>query len=74
MKRPVDTNASFYRDETNNAIINSNMVEYNNYLQVKNLKNIESKRIDNIENNLDNLKNEMTEIKNLMKEILNGIK
>lgn len=74
MKLQVDGHPNLYRDENTNAIINSNLIEYNNYMEIKRLKDQESKRVDNIENDLNHVKSELGEIKNLLRGILDGIK
>lgn len=54
------------RDETTNAIINTNMTEYNNYIKVKNKHEREERRISSLENQINELKNDMNDIKSLI--------
>jgi superfamily I DNA and/or RNA helicase len=66
----VEGHSYLVRDEKTNAILNTNYDEYKNYIEMKKLKEKESKRIEYIEDSLDNLKNDLSEIKNLLKKIL----
>ena len=62
---PVKDNHSLYRDENTNAIISTDMTEYNNYMKAR-----KKKDLDRAE--LDNLKDELREIKELLKGLVNG--
>jgi hypothetical protein len=62
---PVEGHIGLFRDETSNAIINTNDNEYENYLKTK--KNILSEKEE-----IQNLKNEITEIKSLLLQLLNN--
>jgi len=63
----ISDNTNLCRDSFSGAIINTNMNEYNNYIQQKKLKQQESERIKNIENDLNNIKDDLSEIKNLLR-------
>lgn len=65
-KVPIENNPNLKRDETTNAVINTDMNEYENYLKVKNTKEKEERRISSIENDLKNLKTDINDIKNLI--------
>jgi len=67
----VEGNPSLVRDPVSNAIVNTNLSEYNAYINKKNSKKNELKRIDNIENQIVNLKDDLNEIKFLLRSILN---
>ena len=60
------------RDENSNAILNTNSVEYNNYLSLRAKKRHGSERIDNMENDLKSLKDDINEIKTLLRALSNG--
>lgn len=62
----IENNIHLKRDETTNAIINTNMVEYNEYLRSKNKKEREEKRISSLENQITELKSDINDIKNLI--------
>jgi hypothetical protein len=71
-KIKVKDHLNLYRDPKSNAIINSNMKEYQNYMTMKKAKEEESLKIQNIEDDLNLLKNDITEIKNLLRNLING--
>jgi hypothetical protein len=50
------------RDETTKSIININVSEYENYMQMKTIKEKETQKIQKIEDDLDNLKDDINEI------------
>ena len=60
------------RDETSNAILNTNSSEYDNYLSLRAKRKHGSERIDNMENDLKNLKDDINEIKTLLRALSNG--
>ena len=62
---PIEGHKNLYRDENTGAILNTDNIEYNNYLKLKNEK-LKQK------NEIDNLKKELSEIKSLLKELING--
>ena len=62
----IENNLHLKRDETTNAIINTNMVEYNEYIRNKNKKEREEKRISSLENQITELKSDINDIKNLI--------
>jgi len=63
-----------YRDRRSNAIVNSSLSEYKNYIESKKIKQKEMSRIDTIETELNNLKSDINVIKSLLMEIKNGSK
>jgi len=67
----VSENSNLYRDNFSGAIVNSNLNEYNNYIQQKKFKEQEKNRIQKIESDLSDLKNDLTEIKNLLRSLSN---
>jgi predicted transcriptional regulator len=60
------------RDPKTNAIINTNMSEYQEYIMRKEAKNKEDQKIQNLEKDLDNIKDDLNEIKNLLRNLANG--
>jgi len=59
------------RDETTKSIINTNISEYENYIQMKEIKEKESQKIQKIEDDLNSLKDDINDIKNLLRKIAN---
>lgn len=55
------------KDTENNVILNTNMSEYQLYLQNK----LKVKQSKNIQQDIDNLKKEFCEIKNMLQELIN---
>ena len=58
------------RDSKTNSIINTNMVEYNEYISRRNSKLKEIEKLQNLESDVTNIKNDLDEIKSLLKELL----
>ena len=58
------------RDSKTNSIINTNMVEYNEYILRRNSKLKEIEKLQNLESDVTNIKNDLDEIKSLLKELL----
>lgn len=72
MKRvKVKDEINLFRDVSTNAIVNTDMQAYNNYINSKKIKEQESKRIENIENELVDVKSDLNEIKNLLRKLAN---
>ena len=59
------------RDSRNNSIINTNDMEYNDYLSRKKVKEEESQKIQNLETDVANIKENIDEIKFLLRRLLN---
>ena len=70
--KKVDGHSNLIRDENTNAILNTNSVEYNNYLSIRAKRKHGSERIDNMENDLKSLKDDINEIKTLLIALSNG--
>ena len=70
--KKVDGHNNLIRDENTNAILNTNSVEYNNYLSLRAKRRQGSERIDNMENDLKSLKDDINEIKTLLRALSNG--
>jgi hypothetical protein len=59
------------RDESTKSIINTNVSEYENYMQMKEIKQKESQKIQKIEDDLNSLKDDINDIKNLLRKLAN---
>ena len=59
----VEGHKNLYRDEKSGAIINCDTTAYNNYLNIKNQKELQKSEIDQ-------MKNDIEEIKSLLKQFL----
>jgi wobble nucleotide-excising tRNase len=71
-KIKVKDEINLFRDPKTNAIINTDMQSYNNYISSKKQKENELERIKNLENNVNNIKGDLNEIKNLLRNLANG--
>lgn len=60
---------NLFRDSSTNAIVNTDMQSYNNYISSKKHKEEESKKIESIENEIINVKNDLNEIKELLRNL-----
>lgn len=63
-----------YRDSISNGIVNTDIEEYQTYIQNYKKKFSESKRISDIEGDLNHMKNDIEEIKNLLRNFINESK
>ena len=68
----VEGHNNLVRENDSNAIVNTDLSEYNNYLSLRSKRNQKSERIDNMENDLKSLKDDINEIKTLLKALSNG--
>ena len=68
----VKGNSNLVRDNNTNAILNTNMTEYTNYLRMRNLKQNENRKIIDMENDLASVKDDLNEIKNLLRSFTNA--
>lgn len=62
----VNGHPNLIRDTSTKAILNTNNTEYQNYVALKKSKEMESKRMEDIESNMNELKNDIDEIKQLL--------
>ena len=72
MKQKVEGHNNLHRDSETGAIINTDSSGYSSYIMNKSIKDEESIRIQNVEQDLANIQNELYELKTLLKEALNG--
>jgi len=68
-KIKVKDELNLYRDSKTNAIINTDMQAYNNYINAKNVKEREMKKIENLENEITSIKDDLSEIKDLLRNL-----
>ena len=59
----VEGHNNLVRENDSNAIVNTDLSEYNNYLSLRSKRKQKSERIDNMENDLKSLKDDINEIK-----------
>jgi len=62
---PVKGHPNLYRDEHTGAIVNCDTNSYNQYVNMKNSKDMQKYELDQMRKDID-------EIKSLLKELLNG--
>lgn len=67
----VEGHSNLVRDLETNAIINMNNQDYKSYKSIRNAKERENNRIDNIESDLNDLKSDLNEIKFLLRKMVN---
>ena len=67
----VEGHSHFLRDSKTNSIINTNMVEYQEYLNRRNVKADENQKIQHLESDVANIKNDLSEIKSLLRSLVN---
>jgi predicted nucleic acid-binding Zn-ribbon protein len=71
MKIKVKDSPHLFRDGETNAIVNTNKMEYDNYLKMKNAKEKEKQKLSNLESELESVKNDISEIKSLILGLYN---
>ncbi len=71
MKIRVKDSPHLFRDGETNAIVNTNKMEYDNYLKMKNAKEKEKQKLSNLESELESVKNDISEIKSLILGLYN---
>lgn len=70
----VEGHSNLVRDEKTNAILNTNMSDYNQYIKLKRIKEENSKKVQDLENDMNYIKNDLQEIKTLLENFINGSK
>jgi len=66
----VEGHTSLVRDTDSNAIVNTNVSEYQIYMQRVRARNKQGDEIRSAVKEINNLKSELREIKNLIKELV----
>jgi coenzyme F420-reducing hydrogenase delta subunit len=66
----VEGHTHLVRDVNSNAIVNTNVSEYQLYMKRIKVREKQSDELRNAVKEINNLKNEIREIKNLVKEIV----
>ena len=61
---PIEGHNNLFRDETSGAIVNSDTIEYNQYIRMKNERRRQKDEIAE-------LKSDVQQIKNLLMELIN---
>ena len=67
----VEGHSHLLRDSKTNSIIKTNMVEYQEYLNRRNVKVDENQKIQHLESDVANIKNDLSEIKSLLRSLVN---
>lgn len=67
----VEGHSHLLRDSKTNSIINTNMVEYQEYLNRRNVKADQNQKIQNLESDVANIKDDLSEIKSLLRNLVN---
>lgn len=67
----VENSNNLMRDVDTNAIVNTNMTEYEQYKKITTLKNEENQKMKKIEDDLNSVKDDINEIKKLLLKISN---
>ena len=65
----VESDHGLLRDISNNAIVNNNYNEYEQFVQISKLKYNEKKEIEDLKSDVNSIKNDLDEIKSLLKSI-----
>lgn len=68
-KIKVENHPNLYRDPKTNMIVNSDSLSYTSYMNMKNQKETERKRIEKLENDIGEVKNDLSEIKDLLRNL-----
>ena len=68
----VKDNIHLLRNTDSNCIVNTNKSEYEKYLKLREQKQNEVSKVENIERDISTLRNEITEIKDMLRSIVNG--
>jgi hypothetical protein len=67
----VEGHSHLLRDSKTNSIINTNMIEYQEYLNRRNVKEDEDQKIQHLESDVADIKNDLSEIKSLLRSLVN---
>lgn len=67
MRIKVENHSNLFRDSETNAIVNTNVTEYKNYMNSLKYRKKDTERVEKIEEDVKSLKNDLQEIKDLLK-------
>jgi len=67
MKIKVENHTNLFRDSETNAIVNTNITEYKNYINSLKYRKKDTDRVKKIEDDVKSLKDDLQEIKDLLK-------
>jgi cell shape-determining protein MreC len=67
MKIKVENQTNLYRDSDTNAIVNTNITEYKNYMNSLKHKKRELNKMKQLEDDVQSVKDDLKEIKDLLK-------
>jgi len=70
----VEGHSNLLRDESTKAVINTNLSEYQNYINLRKSKENDVNKIKNLESDVESIKNDLNEIKDLLRSFANGSK
>lgn len=70
----VEGHSNLIRDLSTNAIINTDSLSADQYTRLRNRREIEKQKIDNIETEMSEIKSSIIELKHLLENILNESK
>lgn len=68
----VEGHSNLLRDELTKAVINTNLSEYQNYVNLRKAKENDASKMKNLESDVENIKNDLNEIKDLLRSFVNG--
>ena len=66
----VESDHGLLRDISNNAIVNNNFNEYEQFLQVSKIKHNEKKEMEDLKSDVNSMKSDLDEIKSLLKSLV----
>ena len=66
----VESDHGLLRDVSNNAIVNNNFNEYEQFLQVSKIKHNEKKEMEDLKSDVNSMKSDLDEIKSLLKSLV----
>lgn len=67
MKIKVENQSNLFRDSETNAIVNTNLTEYRNYINSLKYKKRELNKMKQLEEDVQSVKDDLKEIKDLLK-------
>ena len=68
----VEGYSNLVRDNSTNAILNTNMSEYQNYRNLKQSRESEGQKLQKLEDDMNRLKDDISEIRNLLRNLNHG--